>query len=93
MRPGMTFLQESCCCKFYVFETLQMSIAESLQHQRKPTRGRPSRSSIDASHSAKAQKGPSKPIPNRSIGTDGYEHWREFCETEGQNPKIEVHEV
>ena len=70
-----------------------MSIAESLQHQRKPTRGRPSRSSIDASHSAKAQKGPSKPIPNRSIGTDGYEHWHEFCETEGQNPKIEVHEV
>ena len=65
-----------------------MSIAESLLRQRKATRGRPPRSSIDVIHSAKAKKVPAKPIPNRSIRTDDYGHWPEFCETKGhcRNP-------
>ena len=62
----------------------KMSIAESLLRQRKATRVRPPRSSIDASHSAKTKKGTAKPMPNRSIRNDGYEHWPEFCETKGR---------
>ena len=62
----------------------KMSIAESLLRQRKATCERPPRSSFDASHSAKAKKGPAKPIPNRSIHTDGYEHCPKFCETKGR---------
>ena len=66
----------------------KMLIAESLLCQRKATCERPPRSSFDASHSAKAKKGPAKPIPNRSIHEDGYEHWPDFCETKGhcRNP-------
>ena len=62
----------------------KMSIAESLLKQRKAKRGRPSTSSIDADHAAKAQRGPAKPIPNKSVRTDGYEHWSEFSETKGR---------
>ena len=80
----MDFLQERCCSsKFHVFETFKMSIAESLLRQRKATRGRPPRSSIDVIHSAKAKKVPAKPIPNRPIRTDDYGYWPEFCETKG----------
>ena len=66
-----------------------MSITESLLRQRKATRGRLPRSSIDTSHSAKAKKGPAKPVPNRAIRTDGYKHWPEFCKTKGdcRNPE------
>ena len=59
-------------------------MAESLLHQKKVIRGRPSRSSIDASHSAIAQKGPATPIPNRSIRTEGYQQWAEFCKTKSR---------
>ena len=62
----------------------KMSIAESLLKQRKAKRGRPSTSSIEADHAAKAQRGPAKPIPNKSVRTDGYEHWPEFSETKGR---------
>ena len=60
----------------------KMSITES--NQRKAKRGRPSTTSIDADHAAKAQRGSAKPVPNKSVRTDGYEHWPEFSETKGR---------
>ena len=62
----------------------KMSIAESLLKQRKTKQGRQSTSSIDADHAAKAQRGPAKPIPNKPVRTDGYEHWPEFSKTKGR---------
>ena len=70
----------------------KMSIAELLLKQRKAKQGRPSTSSIDADHAAKAQRELVKPIPNKSVRTDGYEHWPEFSETKGRcrNPGCKV---
>ena len=75
----MAFLQERfCSSKFYVFETLQIVDCRITATPKES--GRPPRSLIDASYSTKVKKGPAKPIPNRSIRTDGYKHWPEFCE-------------
>ena len=57
------------------YHRLIWHLLESMLCQKKATRGRPPRLSTDASHSAKAKKGPAKPIPSRSIRTDGYKHW------------------
>ena len=75
--------KDAVAANFMSLKPFKTSIAESLLRQRKVTRGIPPRSSIDVSHSAKAKKGPAKPIPNRSIRTDGYQHWSEFCKTKG----------
>ena len=76
-------MKDAVAANFMSLKPFKTSIAESLLRQRKVTRGIPPRSSIDVSHSAKAKKGPAKPIPNRSIRTDGYQHWSEFCKTKG----------
>ena len=99
LRPGMAFLQfykkDAAAASFMSVQLFKMLIPESLLRQRKATRGRPPRSSIDATHSAKVKKGPPKPMPNRSIRTDGYKHWPEFRETKGrcQNPGCKTKNV
>ena len=76
------YKKDAAAASFMSLKPFKMSIAESLGD------GKP-RSSIVKSHSAKVKKGPAKPIPNRSIRTDGYEHWPEFCETKSRcrNPE------
>ena len=76
--------KDACGSKFLSLKCFKNSIADSLLHQRKAKRGRPSTSSIDAVHSAKVSKDPTKSIPNKSIRSDGYEHWPELSETKGR---------
>ena len=71
VQAWLFYKKDAAAASFMHLKPFKMSIAESLLRQRKATRGRPPGSSIDASHSAKAKEGPAKPIPNRSIRTDG----------------------
>ena len=80
VQAWLFYKKDAAAASFISLKPFKMSIPESLLRQRKATRGRPPRSSIDASHSAKAKKGPAKAIPNRSIRTDGYKHWSaKYC--------------
>ena len=83
-KHGFFYKKDAASASFMSLKPFKMSIAESLLRQRKVTRGRPPRSSIDASHSTKAKKGPAKPMPNRLIRTDGCKHLPEFCKTKGR---------
>ena len=59
--------KDAAAGSFMSLNFFKMLIAESLLRQRKATRWRPARSSIDVSHSAKAKKGPAKPIPTGQL--------------------------
>ena len=64
----------------------KLSIAESLLKQGKreaSKRGRPS-ISVEAAYSAKKKKGPTAPIPNKSIRKDGCDRRPELYEKKGR---------
>ena len=75
IQAWLFYKKDAAAASFMSLKPFKMLIAESMLCQKNATRGRPPRLSTDASHSAKAKKGPAKPIPSRSIRTDGYKHW------------------